>query len=116
MRRDRPTALELLREAAALYDQCGCTWRRERVFATLRRLGKPGRRAIASAGGPDSLTDREREVVVLAIRGVSAREIGEQLHIGERTVESHLARAFVRFGVHSRQELRHALNQAGADG
>jgi DNA-binding CsgD family transcriptional regulator len=31
------------------------------------------------------------------------------LHIGERTVESHLARVYGKFGVHSRQELLQTL-------
>jgi DNA-binding CsgD family transcriptional regulator len=35
--------------------------------------------------------------------------IGELLHIGERTVESHLAHVYLKFGVHSRQQLAHAI-------
>ena len=35
---------------------------------------------------------------------MSSRAIGELLHIGERTVESHLARVYLKFGVHSRQQ------------
>lgn len=53
----------------------------------------------------DSLTDREREVARLAADGLSAREIGAALFIGERTVEGHLARAYARLGVRSKVEL-----------
>ncbi|WP_181779354.1 response regulator transcription factor, partial [Pseudonocardia pini] len=35
----------------------------------------------------------------------SAREIGAELFIGERTVEGHLARAYARLGVRSKVEL-----------
>jgi DNA-binding CsgD family transcriptional regulator len=43
------------------------------------------------------------------VQGMSAKAIGELLHIGERTVESHLARVYVKFDVHSRQQLAHAI-------
>jgi DNA-binding CsgD family transcriptional regulator len=51
------------------------------------------------------LTRREREVVVLAVQGFTARQIGAQLFIGERTVETHLANAYGKLGIHSRAEL-----------
>ncbi len=51
------------------------------------------------------LTRREQEVAALAIRGASAREIAEQLVIGERTVETHLANIYRKLNVRSRVEL-----------
>jgi DNA-binding CsgD family transcriptional regulator len=62
------------------------------------------------------LTHRERDVLSLALRGVSAREIGRQLFIGERTVETHLAHAFTKLGVRSRIELLIRLSSRGAGG
>ena len=53
----------------------------------------------------DFLTRREREVVVLAARGRTASEIADLLHIGERTVETHLANAYPKLGVRSKIEL-----------
>jgi DNA-binding CsgD family transcriptional regulator len=107
--RDREAAVGRLREAVEMFDVCGCRWRRDQVLDTLRHLGKPGQRAVAASTGPGSLTVREREITALAVQGMSARAIGELLHIGERTVESHLARFYVKFGVHSRQQLAHAI-------
>ncbi len=52
-----------------------------------------------------SLTEREREVMVLLARGASYRRIGEQLHIGERTVETHRRRIADKLGVTTRAEL-----------
>jgi DNA-binding CsgD family transcriptional regulator len=52
-----------------------------------------------------ALTYREREVARLAARAYTAAEIGCQLHIGERTVESHIASAYVKLGIRSRPEL-----------
>lgn len=51
------------------------------------------------------ITQREREVVSLAVRGMQSREIGGRLFIGERTVETHLAHAYSKLGVRSRFEL-----------
>jgi DNA-binding CsgD family transcriptional regulator len=107
--RDREAAVERLREAVEMFGECGCRWRRDQVLETLRGLGKPGQRAVAASTGPGSLTGREREITALAVQGMSARAIGELLHIGERTVESHLARVYLKFGVHSRQQLAHAI-------
>lgn len=53
----------------------------------------------------DRLTRREREVVALAAHGRTASEIADLLHIGERTVETHLANAYPKLGVRSKLEL-----------
>jgi len=56
--------------------------------------------------GRDGATNRrERDVVKLALEGLTAREIGSHLFIGQRTVESHLAHAYRKLGVPSKLEL-----------
>jgi DNA-binding CsgD family transcriptional regulator len=102
---DRDAAVEALTSAAEVFDQCGALVRRAEVLDVLGRLGSAGKRAAAAATGPASLTAREREVAALAAGGLSAKEIGERLFIGERTVESHLARAYAKLGVRSKVEL-----------
>jgi DNA-binding NarL/FixJ family response regulator len=64
------------------------------------------------------LTKRERQVAELVARGRSAREIASQLHIGRRTVETHVARAYAKLGVTSRVDLilRHAASGESAAG
>jgi DNA-binding CsgD family transcriptional regulator len=57
---------------------------------------------------PD-LTRREREVSLLAARGLSNHAIADRLGVSVRTVEGHLLRATTKLGVSSRQELEHAL-------
>jgi DNA-binding CsgD family transcriptional regulator len=52
-----------------------------------------------------SLTRRELEVARLAARAYTAAEIGQKLHIGERTVESHIASTYAKLGIRSRSEL-----------
>jgi DNA-binding CsgD family transcriptional regulator len=102
---DRDAAIDALRRAVDLFDGCGAVVRRGWALEDMRRLGARGRRASTAVAGPAALTKREREVVRLAVGGYSAREIAQQLFIGERTVESHLAGAYAKLGVNSRVEL-----------
>jgi DNA-binding CsgD family transcriptional regulator len=76
-----------------------------RMYA--RRVAAPSAAQLALAPGdrPDRLTRREREVVALAAHGRTASEIADLLHIGERTVETHLANAYPKLGVRSKLEL-----------
>jgi NarL family two-component system response regulator LiaR len=41
--------------------------------------------------GPDALSDRERQVLVLVARGRANKEIGQELGITEETVKTHVA-------------------------
>jgi DNA-binding CsgD family transcriptional regulator len=60
-----------------------------------------------------SLTRRELEVARLAALAYTAAEIGRQLHIGERTVESHIASTYVKLGIKSRSELIRIASRLG---
>ena len=71
----------------------------------LAGLGDRGRRAAIAGRGPGSLTPRELDVARLAARGDTAAEIGRQLFIGTRTVETHLAHACAKLGCRSKREL-----------
>ncbi len=55
--------------------------------------------------GIRSLTSRELEVARLGAEGYTTPEIAHRLHIGERTVESHLAGAYSKLRIGSRAEL-----------
>jgi ATP/maltotriose-dependent transcriptional regulator MalT len=62
--------------------------------------------ALAAAGLAElKLTRRELEVVGLAARGASNRDIADTLCVSERTVEGHLLRAFTKLGIARRAEL-----------
>ncbi|MBC9225256.1 AAA family ATPase [Aeromicrobium sp. 636] len=58
--------------------------------------------ALTSALRPLPLTAREREIVTLAARGLSNREVAERLTLSVRTVEGHLYRAGAKLGVSDR--------------
>jgi len=56
-------------------------------------------------GSEEALTTREREVAVLAGRGLSNREIAGRLFLSVRTVESHVYLARRKLGAASRRDL-----------
>lgn len=59
----------------------------------------------------DALTERERQVASLAARGLSNREVGEQLGISHRTVEVHKARIMNKLGIRTTAELIRIASQ-----
>jgi DNA-binding CsgD family transcriptional regulator len=75
--------------ARALLEQCGGI-----LPATMTTLGDGVQ-----------LSAREREVVLLAARGLTSRAIGERLFLSTRTVEGHLQRTYTKLGVTNRAEL-----------
>ena len=51
------------------------------------------------------LTPKEMEVVRFVARGMSNREISEQMSVSQRTVESHVSNMLGKTGLHNRTEL-----------
>jgi DNA-binding NarL/FixJ family response regulator len=54
--------------------------------------------------GADPITERERDVLRLAARGLTNKQIGVELGISDRTVQNHLANIYAKLGVASRTE------------
>jgi NarL family two-component system response regulator LiaR len=55
-------------------------------------------------GAAECLSERELEVLKLAAKGMSNKEIAVELALGVRTVQSHLSHIFDKLGVSSRTE------------
>ncbi|MEH1164322.1 LuxR C-terminal-related transcriptional regulator [Micromonospora sp. CPCC 205539] len=97
-------------EALRLVDEAG-TADAARLAVDLRirlRATAPGD-AAAVAG----LTAREAQIAGFAARGLSDREIADQLVLSVRTVQTHLGRAYRKLAVTSRRDLSGALRLAG---
>lgn len=56
----------------------------------------------AVSGEVETLTAREREVLVLIARGLSNAELAEQLILSEATVKTHVARILAKLGLRDR--------------
>ena len=61
--------------------------------------------ASHSISGIGALSQRELEVARLASRGHTAPDIGRILHIGERTVETHIAHTYAKLHIQSKAQL-----------
>jgi DNA-binding CsgD family transcriptional regulator/energy-coupling factor transporter ATP-binding protein EcfA2 len=72
--------------------------------------------AVAAAARPLPITDREREIAMLVVAGLSNREVADRLFVSVRTVEGHLYRIFAKLGIDARDQLIHllSLDRSGA--
>lgn len=62
---------------------------------------------------PEKLSKRQKQLLVMLDRGLSNRDIAEQLQISEDTVKVHLWRLFRRLNVKSRSQASHLARTAG---
>jgi DNA-binding NarL/FixJ family response regulator len=60
--------------------------------------------AISAPEHPETLTEREAEVLRLLAQGQSNKQIARDLGIGEQTVKSHVSRILAKLGVQSRTQ------------
>jgi DNA-binding NarL/FixJ family response regulator len=106
----RRAAREPLLEALALAARCGGRTLEARARSELAAIGVRPR--TTESTGLDSLTPSEGRVVELAAAGGTNREIAQTLFVTEKTVETHLGRAFRKLDVSSRRQLPDVLARA----
>jgi DNA-binding CsgD family transcriptional regulator len=93
------TALETFRYLDA------APWTR-RAEAELRACGVTSAAPPPAPGALAGLTTQQREIVILASRGLTNAEIADQLFLSPRTVASHLYRSYPKLGIAGRHQLR----------
>ena len=76
--------------------------------ALLDRCGGARTPALVGLKAP-ALTQRERQVALLAAQGMSSRAIAERLELSVRTVDNHLQVAYGKLGISGRRALAEVL-------
>ena len=66
-----------------------------------------------SKHGLEALSSRELAAIELYARGFSAKEAGEKMFVSPKTVESYLARAKTKLGLHRRRDIVRFALEAG---
>ena len=110
-------AAELWSFAALAYDAAAHAYRaagdtlRERMANSQRKRcldradDLPGEETAKSDDSLGILTRRERDIVALAVRGLTDRQIAAELQVSVRTVEGHLYRSYAKLNVKGREQL-----------
>lgn len=101
-----------LTEAETAFRSLGARPWTARAQAELRAAGAQG-----LSTEPDAftlLTPQQQQIVRLAARGLTNREIAEKLYLSPRTVSSHLYRAFPELGITVRSQLRDVVETVDA--
>jgi DNA-binding NarL/FixJ family response regulator len=106
----RRDAREPLLDGLALAARCGGLALETRARSELAAVGVRPRATDRS--GAESLTPSELRVARLAAEGSTNREIAQTLFVTEKTVETHLGRAFRKLDISSRRQLRDVLADA----
>jgi DNA-binding CsgD family transcriptional regulator len=104
-------AKPVLGAALETFRRVGAVPSARRAESELRACGV----AAQAAPVPDGLaglTAQQREIVLLASRGLSNPEIADRLFLSPRTVASHLHRSYPKLGIAGRRQLRDLTDAA----
>ena len=123
-RRDRDAAAAAASSALAAARKLGSAWLIEEIESLAARarlqLGDGAAPAAATAASngdeaddPFGLTPRERAVLALVAAGATNREIGERLHMAEKTASVHVSRILAKLNVRSRTEAAAVAHRQG---
>jgi DNA-binding NarL/FixJ family response regulator len=72
-----------------------------------------GSRRSAARARLGCLTEREREVAVAIVQGLSNAEISEQLYLSVPTVKAHVSRLLAKLGAANRVQIALTVHEAG---
>ena len=106
-------AKPVLGDALETFRRLGAAPWTGRAEAELRACGVTAQTRPADAGALAGLTAQQREVVILAGRGLTNGQIADRLFLSPRTVASHLYRSYPKLGIAGRHQLRDLIDYAG---
>lgn len=111
-------AREQLGEALLAFETAGAGPLAERAAAELRAAGVVPVRSTRETAENDAarLTAQEMQIARLAARGLTNKEIADQVYLSHRTVSAHLYRVYPKLGVTGRRQLRDALARSDGTG
>jgi len=102
-KRRRLDARTHLRQAIAEFEALGAEPWAERARAELRATGETARKREPST--IDQLTPQEIQIARFVVEGMTNKEIGAQLFLSPRTIDSHLRNVFAKLSITSRMQL-----------
>jgi DNA-binding CsgD family transcriptional regulator len=104
-------AKPVLGDALETFRRLGAAPWTGRAESGLRACGVTAQTPPAAAGALTGLTAQQREIVILAGRGLTNGEIADRLFLSPRTVASHLYRSYPKLGIADRHQLRDLIEQ-----
>lgn len=105
--RHRKDARDILQRGMDTAFQCGSSTLADNARDELRATGaRPRRHAIS---GTNALTASERRIAAMAARGLTNKQIAQDLFLSTRTIETHLRHTYQKLDVASRTQLTAAL-------
>ncbi len=103
----------MLAAALETFRRLGATPWTRRAEAELRACGVAAAAAPRAPGALAGLTAQQREIILLAGRGLTNAEIADRLFLSPRTVASHLYRSYPKLGIAGRHQLHELVARAG---
>jgi DNA-binding CsgD family transcriptional regulator len=107
-------ARDQLRAAAATFERLGARRWADRARAELQATGETLRRRDPAT--LDELTPQELQIALQLAAGKTTRETAAAMFLSPKTVEYHLRHVYQKLGIHSREELRQALDSPSRAG
>jgi DNA-binding CsgD family transcriptional regulator len=105
--RHRKDAREILQRGMDTATRCGSSTLAHHARNELLATGaRPRRHAIT---GPDALTPSERRIAQMAARGLTNKQIAQELFLSTRTIETHLRHTCQKLDISSRTQVAAAL-------
>jgi DNA-binding NarL/FixJ family response regulator len=74
-------------------------------YALSKEVAHADEKPLAGSGTSKPLTRREREVAELVTKGLSTRQMAQQLVLSERTVDKHVANVLKKLNLRSRNQV-----------